>query len=169
MALIGNLDSLNHLFYKTQEMQHLYEYLQSTLKDQAIHQRILNTQGEVKIPLKYDMFAIEQSYNLKESHKAMYESHYKYVDFQLAVSGEEFFFVGEKSDFKIQQESLEKDLIVYEPNVLTSTFFFKEKTLAIFLDYDVHAGGLALNHLTSKNKIFKSVVKVPKELVKLKL
>lgn len=170
MALIGNINTLQHIFYKTEELQSLYDYLEKSSNPASLeYQRIMQTQGENKISLKYDMFAIEQSYCLKEFSNVMYETHIEYVDFQLVVEGEEFFAIGNKNDFKIKEEKKDRDLIVYENSPFVSKIYMRKNSLAVFFDYDVHGGGLALENLDTQTKVYKTVVKVPKKLLKLKL
>lgn len=172
MAVIGNIDSLSHLFVKTQPLQKLYEYLcKASMPTDSIHKRILSMQvGENKIALDFDMFAIEQTYFLKDFKEAIFETHRIYVDFQLVVSGEEFFAIGERRDFEVLHPYDEKkDVIFYHQKTHTSKILLHQNALAIFFDYDVHSGGLALENLTPKAQVFKTVVKVPKELLKLKL
>ncbi|PAF46400.1 hypothetical protein BKH41_09220 [Helicobacter sp. 12S02232-10] len=171
MAIIGKFYSLMHLFQKTEELQALRDYLSNaTNTDHAIYQRILNTplNTENKFELSAGMYCIEQSYGLKNPENAFYETHQNYIDFQLVVRGMEFFEIGDSGDFKVKfPYDSKKDLIVYEKSLKTSKIRLDEGTLAIFFESDVHAGGLYDQN--PDEIIFKSVVKVPKKLIKLKL
>lgn len=174
MAIVGKLHSLEHLFQKTSELKSLYSYLNNCLQiDHINHQTIINTptNTEKKVELSDEingMYAILQSYRLKNPENAFYETHIKYIDFQLMVKGTEFFEIGDKEDFEIKTPyDEEKDLIIYKKNLKTSRIRLYEGMLAIFFDSDVHAGGLDID--SSNNTVSKVVVKVPKTLVKIKL
>ncbi|WP_104697613.1 MULTISPECIES: YhcH/YjgK/YiaL family protein [unclassified Helicobacter] len=172
MAIIGNLYSLSHLFKKTTALEHLYSYLYNASdKTHSFYKRILSLhQGESKINLDFGMIAIEQTYTLKDPKEAFYESHLKYVDFQLVIQGEEYFRVGDLSHFQVKDSyNPTKDLITYTPKLNHSLFFLQKNDLAIFFEYDVHAGGLYYQDLNHTHQVYKTVVKVPKELLKLKL
>lgn len=172
MAIIGNLHSLSYLFSKTLPLQELYTYLcNATNPQNAISQRILNIQsGEKKIDIGFGMIAIEQTYFLKNPKDAFYESHIKYVDFQLVIKGEEYFHLGDFCDFKIKIPYDEKrDVINYTSQTKNSSILLKKEDLAIFFKHDIHAGGLYYQDLKETNQVYKTVVKVPQELLKLKL
>ncbi|STP12571.1 flagellar motor-switch protein [Helicobacter mustelae] len=170
MALLGKIPSLKYLFYKTEPMQSLCAYLLDAIdSNSAIHKRILSQNAEEKIPLQHGMFAIEQSYYLKDLNRAVYETHLRFVDFQLVVFGQEFFALGNKEDFTIQKIDEARDLIFYKPCENFSKILLSPRSLAIFFEDDVHAGGLALEGLEKQMRVHKTVVKVPKELLKLKL
>ncbi|WP_104748057.1 YhcH/YjgK/YiaL family protein [Helicobacter cetorum] len=178
MAIFGELCSLGHLFKKTQELEVLHGYLKDALNaEHAIYQRILKLplDTEHKFDLGFGMFAIEQSYYLehaRESAKGFFESHQKYVDFQLIVKGVEGAKVLDvnKAIIKTSYDG-KKDLIVYESVCETSFLCLKEGVLAIFFENDAHALKFyeeSFKRYTTET-IFKVVVKVPKELIKLKL
>ena len=178
MAVIGNLQSLNYLFKKTSALEELYAYLVSAADPTSTdYARITSMEvGERKLELGHGMFAIEQSYRLKDpsdpqiAESLIYESHRKYVDFQLMVRGSEVFALGDKGDFEILTHYDEvKDFIRYYPKARTSKILLSQNELAIFHPHDVHAGGLALEGLEPASLVYKVVVKVPTELLKLKL
>ncbi|WP_104712678.1 YhcH/YjgK/YiaL family protein [Helicobacter cetorum] len=178
MAIFGKLSSLGHLFKKTQELEILHGYLKDAMqKDNEIHQRVLKLpqNEEYQVSLGHGMIAIEQSYCLehaKESNEGFFESHQKYVDFQLIIKGIEGAKVLDTSLMQIKTPYNEsKDLVVYEPKNSLSFLCLEEGMLAIFFDSDAHA--LRFYDESFKRyameAIFKVVVKVPKELIKLKL
>lgn len=174
MAIIGKLNSLEHLFQKTAELRSLYNFLSNCMQNHhSHHQTIINTPLGVEKKINVTdgsdgMYAIFQSYPLKSPENAFYETHIKYIDFQLVVKGVEFFEIGDKGDFEIQTPyNEEKDLIIYKKSPKTSKIRLDEGMLAIFFDSDIHAGGLiGQNSTTSVSKV---VIKVPKTLVKIKL
>lgn len=174
MAIVGKLHSLEHLFQKTSELKCLYNYLDNCLqKNHTNHQDIINTPINVEKKVELSdgangMYAILQSYPLKNPENVFYETHIKYIDFQLVVKGTEFFEIGDKEDFEIKTPyNEEKDLIIYKRSLKTSKIRLYEGMLAIFFDSDVHAGGLDIE--SSNSTVSKVVIKVPKTLVKFKL
>lgn len=174
MAIVGKLHSLEHLFQKTSELKCLYNYLDNCLqKNHTNHQDIINTPINVEKKVELSdgangMYAILQSYPLKNPENAFYETHIKYIDFQLVVKGTEFFEIGDREDFEIKTPyNEEKDLIIYKRSLKTSKIRLYEGMLAIFFDSDVHAGGLDIE--SSNSTVSKVVIKVPKTLVKFKL
>ncbi len=170
MAFIGNLDSIMSMFSRTKALQELCNYMQEASNPKsAIYKRIINTQGENKIPLGKGMIAIEQSYKLKPDIKAFYESHRKYIDFQLVVLGEELFYIVPNTQCKIKaQYDKAKDLIIYYPPNAYSTLHLKAQTLAVFLPQDVHSGGLGVQNLGERMIVYKSVIKIPCKNIKMR-
>ncbi len=178
MAIFGELSSLGHLFKKTQVLEILHEYLKDIMqKGSKANQRVLNlaTNTEFQAPLGHGMFSIEQSYCLehaKEGEKGFFESHKKYVDFQLIVKGVEGAKVVGINQAAIKNPYDEKkDLIVYEPVSEASFLRLDAGMLAIFFESDAHAlrfYGESFEKYRAE-PIFKAVVKAPKGLIKLKL
>ena len=177
MALIGHISSFDIFFAKHQNLCFVQEYLHNTLREGSVeHTRIMDlhlTNGE-RVECEFDLgggvCAIEQSYMLKGPQEAFFETHKKYVDFQLCVAGAEEFLIGFSEDFSILRPYDEKkDLVVYHNPILPPhTLFFTAGTLGIFFPQDVHSGGL-----DSKNTAYsqwqeqihtplkKTVLKVP--------
>ncbi len=178
MAIFGELGSLGHLFKKTQALEILHEYLKDVMqKGSKANQRILNlaTNTEFQASLGHGMFSIEQSYCLehaKESEKGFFESHKKYVDFQLIVKGVEGAKVVGINQAVIKNPyDGKRDLIVYEPVSEASFLRLDAGMLAIFFESDAHAlrfYGESFEKYRAE-PIFKAVVKAPKGLIKLKL
>ncbi|MGL2721901.1 YhcH/YjgK/YiaL family protein [Helicobacter pylori] len=178
MAIFGELSSLGHLFKKTQALEILHEYLKEVMqKGSGANQRVLNlaTNTEFQVPLGHGIFSIEQSYCLehaKESKKGFFESHKKYVDFQLVVKGVEGAKVVDISRAMVKTPYDEKkDLIVYEPAAEVSFLRLHAGMLAIFFESDAHALRFYEESFEKyrAEPIFKAVVKAPKGLIKLKL
>lgn len=194
MAIIGKLPSLESFFTQHPFLNTLHTYLLDALKPQSpIHQRIIKLDSPIEVVYPQDLGirAIEQSYTLKSPQKAFFETHRKYVDFQLIVQGYEYMQIGDKSDFKIfapYDES--RDLIIYENIIpsdnenrftnstkhpsseslgmpLRTQILMSAGDLAIFFPDDVHAGGLELTPnkpIPSTHLVKKSVAKVPFDL-----
>ncbi|GAB0052720.1 YhcH/YjgK/YiaL family protein [Helicobacter pylori] len=178
MAIFGELSSLGHLFKKTQALEILHEYLKEVMqKGSGANQRVLNLDSntEFQVPLGHGIFSIEQSYCLehaKESEKGFFESHKKYVDFQLVIKGVEGAKVVDVSRAMVKTPYDEKrDLIVYEPTSEASFLRLNAGMLAIFFESDTHALRFYEESFEKyrEEPIFKAVVKAPKGLIKLKL
>ncbi|WP_120938459.1 YhcH/YjgK/YiaL family protein [Helicobacter pylori] len=178
MAIFGELSSLGHLFKKTQALEILHEYLKDVMqKGSKANQRVLNlaSNTEFQVPLGHGIFSIEQSYCLehaKESEKGFFESHKKYVDFQLVIKGVEGAKVMDVSRAMVKNPYDEKkDLIVYEPAAEASFLRLNAGMLAIFFESDAHALRFYGESFEKyrEEPIFKAVVKAPKGLIKLKL
>ncbi|GAA8245328.1 YhcH/YjgK/YiaL family protein [Helicobacter pylori] len=178
MAIFGELSSLGHLFKKTQELEILHAYLKDVMqKGSGANQRVLNLDPntEFQAPLGHGIFSIEQSYCLehaKESEKGFFESHKKYVDFQLVVKGVEGAKVVDISRAMVKNPYDEKrDLIVYKLVSEASFLRLNAGMLAIFFENDVHALRFYEESFEKyrEEPIFKAVVKAPKGLIKLKL
>lgn len=175
MALIGNINKISDMFIKSDALKILYDYLlEASSKGSSIYKRILSLECstnkadriEMKYDLGFDMIAIEQSYKL--GGEIRFESHRKYVDFQLIVDAKEYMEFGDSLDFKMISKYDEKrDVVFYEKINDISKILLTPQLLVVLLPYDIHAGGI----LAAKNDndiVYKSVVKVPCSLLKLR-
>lgn len=173
MAIVGKIwdlkESVRQLFKDEKDFKRVYDYLDSAcVIEGEIYTRILNTNGEVSHDLGNEIRAIEQSYQLKEDKDAFFESHIKFVDFQLIVAGAEFFALSDKNSLEIKTPlDSSRDLIVYNAPNLYTKLYLDFGSLAIFYDKDIHAGGLGYGIIENKGgKVFKSVLKVPRILLR---
>ncbi len=162
MAIITKFDNAKFIFMQNEALQNLHGIFESCLNGEF-------KKGDFKenkhITLKDGVFAILQKYNLKDFKEAFFESHNKYVDFQLTIKGGECFMLGDSTDFKILKKYNEKkDLTTYSPSKKANTILSNRANLCIFFPNDVHAGGLKNKNLKN-NEVFKVVAKVPKELL----
>lgn len=169
MAIVGSLDRFEGLCKKMQALQCVWDYMKSAMQEgNEVRERI--TKLPLKSPQKLDLgngiFVIEQAYMTKPYEEAFFESHQKYIDFQLVLAGKEIFATGEKGDFALVEPYNEaKDLIVYSPlEKECSSLVLHQGFLAILFPYDVHAGSLKVGK--ESERVSKSVIKVPVELVK---
>ncbi|PAF51802.1 hypothetical protein BKH43_00785 [Helicobacter sp. 13S00401-1] len=158
----ANLKNISHMFKKTSELEAISAFFKECID--GIY-KIEDYEAKRKVELVNGIFGILQTYSLKDEKDAFFESHLKYIDFQLTLRGSERFLVGDIKDFEIKTPYDEKkDFIEYKPNLKVSRIVSKELDLNVFLPYDVHAGGI----YHEDNNIVKVVVKAPKELIKLK-
>lgn len=166
MALVGNIYDIEMMFDKSEALQTLYKYLLESIDSNLdVYKRIISLDCnddriEKKIDIGFGMIAIEQSYKLSGGN---FESHNKYVDFQLMIKGAEYMEFGSIDDFKISSEyDVNRDVILYHQNNDVSKILLKENTLAVFFPYDVHRGGLRVDC----DIVYKNVIKVPHKLLK---
>lgn len=135
-------------------------------KDSNIYRRILNLccangRVEQKFDLGNGVMAIEQSYKLGDG--GIFESHKKYVDFQLIINGSECMKIGFPKCFRsINAYDDSKDMINYNVLKNISSLSLYEGDLLVLFPDDIHAGGFKLND----NIVFKSVLKVPLSLLR---
>lgn len=167
MAFFSNIDNTSNLFREAEAYNILYSYMLEVCKDSSLQRRILSLKCEgerieKRYNLGFGMTAIEQSYKLGK--KIKFESHRKYIDFQLVIKGREYMLVGDWKDFEaINDYNEANDVIFYKPNKQVSRLLLSPKILAILLPYDIHAGGIIVNN--DENIIYKSVIKVPYSLL----
>lgn len=165
---LGYLPDLAQKFKKNEVLAKIFSYLYDAMEEGSeVHSRIKKLKDGENFIVHFDggTKAIEQAYNTKDSSKAFYESHKEMVDFQMVVSGKEAFFVAPHSLCKVKNPYLkEKDLIEYYPSAYISTLLLFNGNLAVFEANDVHAGGISIKE---SGLVHKTVVKIPKELIKL--
>ena len=166
LVKISKIDYAIDMFSKSEALVILRDYLLSVL-DCDGENLILdncNLRVERKIDLGYEMFAIEQKYRLND--ECIFESHRKYIDFQLIISGVECIEVGDRDSFDIKNEyDLNKDITLFNQRREVSRMIVYPRDLVVFFPNDVHRCGLKVGQIHS-NLIFKSVVKVPCSLLK---
>ena len=164
MAFIGSIDYIGAMFDKSLALQTLYKYLLESLDSSLdLYHQILksdNDRIENRIDLGFGMIAIEQSYKLNSGN---FESHKKYIDFQLMIKGDEYMECGNIDDFSVSKKYDENnDVIFYHQKNEVSKILLKEKNLAVFFPYDVHRGGIG----AGCDVVHESGVKVPYQLLK---
>lgn len=179
MAVIGKINELDWIL-DSLRLENLNEYFHSIMTQGSVYRRIealaldCSDRIEKTYPLGNGIRAIEQAYYLKPYKEAFFESHRKFVDFQLVIKGYEYFCIGDRSAFSIEIPYNEsKDLIVYEfqrqisQNPQTSQIYLGAMDLAIFMPEDIHAGGLIYQNTNEKLIVKKTVIKVPVGLIKI--
>ena len=152
MALVGDFRQFESFFALYPSLMEVKNYLTQALTiDSAVYKRINalagtaeNTRVEFTYELGGNIRAIEQTYPLKSHTEAFYESHKKFVDFQLCVEGAEYFEVGYIKDFiPLTPYDESKDLTIYaKPITPPHRFFFHSGILGVFFPQDVLACGL---------------------------
>lgn len=166
MAIVGNLYKLEKHF-NNQTLNLVFSYLKKALdkeSDISKHLYSLPIDTFEKHTLEHDIFVFLQVAYTKKTEECFIESHKKYVDFQLLISGDEE--MGYIDIDKLQVDmpySASKDLITYHMQENVSKFVLESQDLAIFFPEDGHIG---LAMYRKETLIRKIVVKVPVELMK---
>ncbi|STQ86492.1 YhcH/YjgK/YiaL family protein [Helicobacter muridarum] len=159
MAVIGRLQKLERLFIG--DLKHLYKFFLDCID--GYHYNCF-ARGD-RFDLKNGIFAMLQAYSLKPKREAFFESHRKYVDFQLTIRGAECFMIGDIDDFIVKSPyDEEKDYTEYYSRKNTHKILSLPQNLCIFTPNDVHAGGLSNSHLNGKF-VHKIVAKIPLNLI----
>ena len=114
----------------------------------------------VKIELPGGAFALEQVYPTKARTEGFFESHRKYIDVQVVVTGEEVLEQVEISRLSVSMAyDAERDLIKYADYATASLLRLNAGEAAIFFPADGHMPGLRPGGVAGL--VRKTVVKVP--------
>ncbi|MCT7584803.1 YhcH/YjgK/YiaL family protein [Aliarcobacter butzleri] len=161
MAIIGNIYKLEN-FLNKKELKIVFNYFKEAInKNSEIHKRIftLPIGSFEKVNITEDIFALEQVFYTKNRENCFIESHKRYIDFQLILSGSEQMEYIDIDKLEIENFYDEKkDLITYKLVDNTSKFLLQENDLAIFFPDDAHIG---LPKFKSSELVYKTVIKFP--------
>lgn len=167
---IGYLYDIESKFNKSEPLKNVFKYLQDALDENSetnIRISSLKSNEKHEVELSDGIISIEQAYITKQPQDAFYESHIKMVDFQMVINGSEIFFVAPTSLCQVKNQ-LKGDVIEYFPSRFASSINLSNGMLAVFEENDVHAGGIHAIQSNTNNLVQKVVLKIPKELIKLK-
>ncbi|EAI7253440.1 YhcH/YjgK/YiaL family protein [Campylobacter lari] len=159
MAIFCKLRDIGR--YNIKDLDLIFNYLSNCIEPSSKEfQRLhaYNIGAFEKIELTRDIFALEQTYFVKNENQAFFESHKDYIDIQFIVSGKEKIEFGNQELFEVEKEYDKiKDLIVYKkPKFLTSSLILNENDIAIFYPEDVHMPGLSID---DDSYVIKTVIK----------
>lgn len=162
MAIIGNLGEVRERHFKD-DLLIVFDYLlQAVDKKSSVNRRIFDRPlgAFERVDLNEGVFALEQVFETKNRNNCFFESHLKYIDFQLILSGSECMeFININKMTVAEEYDSARDLIVYEDSSFASKIIMKENDISIFYPEDVHLG---LGWVDSKkNIVHKTVVKLP--------
>lgn len=164
MAIIGNIYKLEK-FLKDKDLDIVFDYFKQAIdRDSEIHKRIfdLPVGSFEKVDITDDIFALEQVFYTQDREDCFIESHKKYIDFQLILSGSEQMEYIDKDKLEVDKiYDDEKDLITYKLVDNTSKFVLQDNDLAIFFPDDAHIG---LPKYKEPELCFKTVIKFPVEI-----
>lgn len=162
MAIIGRLPDINKHFALNQYFETAFQYFTEALSaGTQVSNRIKNLPLGAfdKVDLGFGIFAIEQKFESKERSDCYLESHKKFIDIQLIVSGQELM---EHCDISRCVEKIpynkEKDLILYQDNIDMNKISMISGDFAIYFPVDVHLGCQKYKEQTLCTK---TVVKMP--------
>jgi YhcH/YjgK/YiaL family protein len=162
VAIIGKLSSVQNLFFKDQ-LRIVFDYLNEAIDvHSVVHRRIFSRPVGAfeRVDLTDNIFALEQVFETKNHNECFYESHRKYVDFQLNLSGiEQMEWIHREKMIVLDMYNDKADLIKYQATAEASKLVMKSGDLAIYYPDDVHMGISKFND--SKSLVYKTVVKVP--------
>ena len=110
----------------------------------------------------YGIYANVETYESKPRHQ--YESHRKYIDIQVLISGTEKIIVDEinNAELKIPYDA-EKDITFYYDNNQGKEYLLKENDCLVLYPEDIHMPCVMVNEPTEVKKI---VFKIPYSVVK---
>lgn len=161
MAIIGNIYKLEK-FFKEKNLNIVFDYFKQAIDENSeVHKRIfsLPVGSFEKVNITNDIFALEQVFNTKYREDCFIESHKKYIDFQLILSGNEQMEYVDIDKLEVDQSYDEqKDLITYKLLDNTSKFLLQDNDLAIFFPDDAHIG---LPKYKESELVYKTVIKFP--------
>ena len=141
MAIIGNIFKVED-FLKNKKFAAVFSYLRQSLDgNSVVNKRIfgLPVGAFEKVNITDDIFALEQVFFTKDRKDCFIESHKKYVDFQLILSGREQMEYIDIDKLEINTSYDEnKDLITYLLVDNTSKFVLEPNDLGVFFPEDAH-------------------------------
>lgn len=162
MAIIGNLLAIRDRYFSN-NLTVAFDYLlEASTNGSAVHDRIFNHPigAFERIELEDGMYALEQVFKTKDRSRCFYESHKKYVDFQLNLSGIEQMEWIDISKMHVKEPyNAEVDLLIYKPTQKASKLVMQKNDLAIYFPEDVHLG--IAQYGQEESIVHKTVVKVP--------
>ncbi|WP_027327595.1 YhcH/YjgK/YiaL family protein [Helicobacter pametensis] len=170
MAIFGTISHLAPLLSKTVELDYLNSQIQSlfTSEFDALIENL--KEGEsFEQEMKYGMRLIAHAYKLKPFSQAFFESHQRYIDFQIVLSGSERYLVGSEEDFKpLESYDEDRDLATYAIQREVSEILLRCKELCVLFPQDIHCAGVGREYEVG-NLVKKVVIKVPTTLTKHRL
>jgi YhcH/YjgK/YiaL family protein len=113
-----------------------------------------------RVELSGGAFAMEQAYFAKARPDGFFESHRKYIDVQVIVSGEEAMEVEDIARLHATMDyDAERDLLKYADTTTASRLVMRAGDVALFFPADGHMPSLRVHERAEL--VHKTVVKVP--------
>ncbi|OHE87978.1 MAG: hypothetical protein A3G75_00780 [Verrucomicrobia bacterium RIFCSPLOWO2_12_FULL_64_8] len=163
MALIGSFATVRTQGARFPELAAALAYAGEVLTPgSTAHERIqaLASGESHRKELAGGAFAIEAAYLTKRRPDGFFETHRKYIDVQVVVTGEELMEVIAREQLEVAQAYDEtKDLIKYADSAAASVLRLGPGGTAVFWPADAHMGGLITRG--KPRLVRKTVVKVP--------
>lgn len=163
MALFGSVETVRAQSPSNPAFAVAWAYVEELLRpNSAIAQRVaaLGNGESKKHELGAGAFTIEQVYDTKPRSDGFFESHRKYIDIQVVVSGVEIMEVADLGRATVRQPYLEeRDLIAYNDISTASALRVSAGEAAVFFPVDVHMPSLRAG--ATSTLVRKAVVKLP--------
>ncbi|MBU1216497.1 YhcH/YjgK/YiaL family protein [bacterium] len=164
MAIIGNVYKIEK-FLKDKNVKVVFDYFKEALeKNSKVSQRIFSLPlgSFQRYDINEEIFAIEQVFYTKNREECFIESHKKYIDFQLILSGNELMEHIDIDKLEVDMAYDEKkDLITYKLVDNTSRILLQAQDLAVYFPDDAHIG---LPKYKESELVHKTVIKFSIEL-----
>ena len=163
MALFGSLATLRAQTSRRDIFAATFTYLDEVFRagsPAAVRLAGAAIGTTVKVELTGGAFALEQVYQTKARPEGFFESHRKYIDVQVVVTGEEVMELVETSRLAVSVPyDAERDLIKYADYATASLLRLHAGEAAIFFPVDGHMPGLRPGGVAGL--VRKTVIKVP--------
>jgi YhcH/YjgK/YiaL family protein len=163
MALFGSLETVRRQLPPVPDFSAALQHAAAALDPaDPVHHRVvrLHTDQTERIDLGGGVFALEQAYLTKpDTPEARWESHRRFIDVQIVVTGEERMDVTETRGLELDEDLTPgKDLLFYRPWGPSSRLRIGAGEVAVFFPEDAHRPSLAFG---DRARVHKVVVKVP--------
>jgi YhcH/YjgK/YiaL family protein len=163
MAIFGSAQTVRAQTPQTPAFGAAWTYIGELLRSGSpAHRRVmaLGPGASEKVELSHGVFAIEQAYETKRRSEGFFESHRKYIDIQVVVSGNEAMEVVDAARIVVREPyQEERDLITYEDVVAPAMLRIQSGEAAVFYPSDVHMPSLRV--ADGAVLVRKAVLKVP--------
>lgn len=163
MALFGTLDTVRSQLMVRPEFQVAFDYVKEALTpgtEAAARLAGMEAGKSQKIDLAAGVFTIDQVYHSKARPDGFFESHRKYIDVQVILSGEEVMEVTDISRLPVKAAyAEERDVIIYGDAANASILRMRAGDIAVFFPVDGHMPSLQTG--AGSSLVRKTVVKVP--------
>lgn len=163
MALFGSFATIRAQCPTHPPLAVAWPYLVELLRPgSAINARLtsMDVGSSQKHELADGVIAIEQVYAAKARSEGFFESHRKYIDIQVIVSGEEIMEVAETAACTVREPYQEaRDLVIYHDVPGASILQLRAGDAAVFFPVDAHMPSLQVGGRFGI--VRKSVLKVP--------
>lgn len=162
MAIFGPLDVVREQTQGWAGFAVAMAYLDEVFRPGSEANRRLVTMAagdNLRVDLADGVFALEQAYLSRDRH-GLFESHQRYLDIQVVVTGEEFMEVADRSRLTVKEAYDQKrDLAFYHDYTVTSVLRIAAGEAAVFAPADAHMPGVRSG--ATPELVRKVVVKVP--------
>ena len=162
MALFGTFGTVRAQLFENKHFESAMAHAALALTvGNPVSERVsrLRAGETMKFELGEGVFALEQAYETKASPDVRWESHRRYIDVQVVVSGAELMEVGDAGMLTVSEDlTPEKDVIFYASGAPASMLRMGAGDVAVFFPIDAHRPSLAVSEPRLVRKV---VVKVP--------